>query len=254
MKRFIVALFCVAAILPLAAEDTKPAASSDSAAPADAAYALGMLMGANVASNGLVDLDIASFAAGFKDGISGGQTKMTQAEAQAAVQTALQAAHDKKLAANLASGKAFLADNAKKTGVTVTASGLQYEVLTAGTGVKPTTSDTVKVNYEGRLLSGKVFDSSYQRGEPAVFPLANIIPGWIEALQLMPVGSKYRVYLPSELAYGEQGAGDVIEPNTVLVFDIELLEIQPPEAPAAPDSSAAPADQPAATSSDTSKK
>lgn len=247
MKRIIVALLCVAALLPLAAEDTKPAASSASpaVAPSDAAYALGMLMGANAASNGLADLDVASFAAGFKDGLTGSQTKMSQADAQAAVQAALQAAHDRKLAANLAAGKAFLADNAKKAGVSVTASGLEYEVLTAGAGVKPTASDTVKVNYEGRLLSGKVFDSSYQRGEPAVFPLANIIPGWIEALQLMPVGSKYRVYLPSELAYGEQGAGDVIEPNSVLVFDIELIAIQPPEAPA---------DQPAAAPSDAGTK
>jgi FKBP-type peptidyl-prolyl cis-trans isomerase len=243
MKRLAIIACCLTILLPLAAQDQKPAAPETPAAPAapaDPSYALGMLLGANIKSNGLADIVLDDFMAGFKAGISGGETKMSQAEAQSAVQAALGAAKEKKSAANLAAGKAFLAENGKKAGVTVTASGLQYEVITAGTGAKPSASDTVKVNYEGKLIDGKVFDSSYQRGEPATFPLSNIIPGWTEGLQLMQVGSKYRFYLPPELAYGEQGAGDTIEPNSVLVFDIELLSIETPAAP-----TPAPADAPA---------
>ncbi|MEW6078597.1 MAG: FKBP-type peptidyl-prolyl cis-trans isomerase [Thermodesulfobacteriota bacterium] len=127
--------------------------------------------------------------------------------------------------ANLAAGKAFLEKNAKKEGVTTTASGLQYMVVTKGTGPIPAASDTVKVNYEGTTIDGKVFDSSYKRNEPATFPVANVIPGWTEALQLMPVGSKYKLFIPTELAYGPQGMGQQIEPNATLVFDVELLEI-----------------------------
>lgn len=135
--------------------------------------------------------------------------------------------------ANLTAGKAFLEKNAKKEGVTTTASGLQYMVVTKGTGPVPAATDTVKVNYEGTTIDGKVFDSSYKRNEPATFPVANVIPGWTEAMQLMPVGSKYKLFIPTELAYGPQGMGQQIEPNATLVFDVELLEIvkQDPKAP-----------------------
>lgn len=253
MKRLAIIVCCLAIVLPLAAQDQKSAApaAAPAAVPADPSYALGMLLGANIKSNGITEVKLDDFIAGFKAGISGGQTKISQAEAQAAVQAALSAAKDKKSAANLAAGKAFLDANGKKAGVKVTASGLQYEVLTAGTGAKPTASDTVKVNYEGKLIDGKVFDSSYERGEPVTFPLANIIPGWTEGLQLMQVGSKYRLYLPPELAYGDQGAGDTIEPNSVLVFDVELLSIEP-AATATP--SPAPADAPAEAPAETPKK
>ena len=125
-----------------------------------------------------------------------------------------------------AAGRAYLSANKGKPGVHTTASGLQYEVLTEGTGPRPAASDTVAVHYEGKLLDGTVFDSSIARGQPAVFPLNRVIPGWTEGVQLMPTGSKYRFTIPSELAYGTSGAGDVIPPNAVLVFDIELLAIK----------------------------
>lgn len=127
---------------------------------------------------------------------------------------------------NLAEGAAFLAENAKKPGVIVLPSGLQYRVITEGTGKKPTAASTVKTNYAGRLLDGTEFDSSYKHGQAAVFPCNGVIPGWTEALQLMKVGSKWELFIPSNLAYGEQGAGNVIPPNATLIFQIELLEIQ----------------------------
>lgn len=127
---------------------------------------------------------------------------------------------------NITDGMNFLAENANKPGVVTLPSGLQYKVITAGNGKKPSASATVKTHYRGRLLDGTEFDSSYKRNEPAVFPVSGVIPGWIEALQLMPVGSKWELYIPANLAYGEQGAGNVIPPNAVLIFEIELLEIQ----------------------------
>ena len=126
--------------------------------------------------------------------------------------------------------KDFLTENAKKEGIVVTPSGLQYKVIRMGNGAKPTADDKVKVQYEGKTIDGKVFDSSYQRGEPIIFPLSNVIKGWVEGIQLMPVGSKFMFYIPSELAYGEQGAGGgAIEPNSTLIFEVELLEINPKE-------------------------
>ncbi|WP_262965984.1 FKBP-type peptidyl-prolyl cis-trans isomerase [Methylobacter psychrophilus] len=128
---------------------------------------------------------------------------------------------------NKAAGIAFLAENAKKANIVTTASGLQYEVLTPGTGtVSPSATETVKVHYKGTTLDGKEFDSSYSRGEPISFPLNRVIPGWTEGVQLMTEGAKYRFYIPSELAYGEQGAGGSIGPNSTLIFDVELLKIQ----------------------------
>ncbi len=123
-------------------------------------------------------------------------------------------------------GKKFLEENAKKDGITTTATGLQYEVLREGTGPKPGATSTVEVHYEGRLLSGKVFDSSYQRKETISFPLNGVIPGWTEGLQLMATGAKYRLYIPSELAYGSRGAGADIPPNAALIFDVELISIR----------------------------
>ena len=122
-------------------------------------------------------------------------------------------------------GKAFLEANRKRTGVITLASGLQYEVMTSGTGVVPTSTDTVKVHYHGTLIDGNVFDSSVSRGEPATFGVTQVISGWVEALQLMPVGSKWKLFIPSELAYGAQGAGQAIPPHTALIFEVELLDI-----------------------------
>lgn len=126
----------------------------------------------------------------------------------------------------LAKGEKFLEDNAKKEGVTVTASGLQYKVLTEGTGKSPSATDTVLVHYEGTLIDGKVFDSSYKRGEPIEFPLNGVIAGWTEGVQLMKEGAKHRLYLPSKLAYGQRGAGRDIGPNEALIFDVELLKVR----------------------------
>ncbi|MEN3940355.1 FKBP-type peptidyl-prolyl cis-trans isomerase [Prosthecobacter sp. SYSU 5D2] len=126
----------------------------------------------------------------------------------------------------LAKGEKFLEDNAKKDGVTVTASGLQYKVITEGTGKSPSATDTVLVHYEGTLIDGKVFDSSYKRGEPIEFPLNRVIAGWTEGVQLMKEGAKHRLYLPSKLAYGKQGAGRDIGPNEALIFDVELLKVR----------------------------
>src|SRR5262249_48357535 len=128
---------------------------------------------------------------------------------------------------NLAAAKAYLAENGKKAGVTTTPSGLEYEVLVAGTGPKPTLSDTVTTHYTGTLVNGTLLDSSFERGQPATFPVNGVIPGWVEALQLMPAGSKWRIVIPPELAYKERGAGNRIGPNEALIFEVELLSINP---------------------------
>lgn len=214
MKKLFVLAICVALAAPLLAQGQP-----------DVSYSLGMIIATNMKSSNL-KIDADSFMQGVKDVLSGKATKYTEAQAQAAVQAALQAAAAQKGNDNLAEGKAFLETNGKKPGITTTASGLQYEVLVAGTGPKPKATDTVKVNYEGKLLDGTVFDSSIVRNAPATFPLSGVIRGWTEGVQLMPVGSKYRFYVPSELAYGQQGAGNAIAPNAVLIFEIELLSIE----------------------------
>jgi FKBP-type peptidyl-prolyl cis-trans isomerase len=249
MKKFLVVIACIAFAAALFAEDQKPAApgpAAPAAAPevqADLSYSLGMLFGQNLKNAGLkVNPD--SFVAGVNDVQNGNTPKYTDAQAQAAVQAAVMALQQKKSADNLAAGTAFLDGNKKKAGVKVTDSGLQYEVITLGKGPKPKSDDTVKVQYEGKLLSGNVFDSSIQRGEPAVFPIDGVIPGWTEGLQLMPVGSKYRLFIPSSLAYGEKGAGNVIEPNSVLIFEVELISIEPKEQPEQPGQPGQPGQQP----------
>lgn len=220
MKRTTIAVlaFALAAALPLAAQ-------TEAAAPAgDPSYALGMLLAGNIKSAGLA-VNYDDFLSGMKDVLEGSGGKLTEAQAQAVVQAAVQAASARKAGESQARGLAFLAANRDKPGVTVTASGLQYEVLSLGTGAMPLATDTVTVNYEGRLIDGTVFDSSYARGEPATFRLDEVIPGWTEGVQLMPAGSKYRFYIPPELAYGSRGAGGVIGPNEVLVFDVELISV-----------------------------
>ncbi|MBN7819149.1 FKBP-type peptidyl-prolyl cis-trans isomerase [Bowmanella yangjiangensis] len=168
---------------------------------------------------------------GFKDAL-GGDSKLEQQQIQT-VLTALdalvnekqQAKQEEMAASNIEAGKAFLAENAKREGVTVTESGLQYEVLTQGEGASPKAEDTVRVHYQGNLLDGTEFDSSYKRGEPAVFPLNRVISGWTEGVQLMKVGSKFKFFIPSELAYGKRSTG-AITPNSTLVFEVELLGIE----------------------------
>jgi FKBP-type peptidyl-prolyl cis-trans isomerase FklB len=194
-------------------------------------YAMGMDLASQLKSRA-VDVDPAIFARGMQDALAG-KTVMTDADAKviiaelqksivAKMQAEAKAAGEK----NKAEGEAFLAANKAKEGVVTLPSGLQYKVVTTGTGPKPTAEQSVVCNYRGTLLNGKEFDSSYSRGQPATFPLKNVIRGWTEVLQLMPVGSKWQVFVPSSLAYGERGAGPDIGPNATLVFEIELVAIK----------------------------
>lgn len=201
-------------------------------------YSFGYLMG-DGNKDSVDDLQLDAFFAGFRDAYLAKNPSISKAQMQQALldyQKRKEAEFAKKIevmaSQNLAKEKAFLISNAKKAGVKTTASGLQYEVLKQGTGKSPTAKDKVKVHYEGRLLDGTVFDSSYKRGEPVTFPLDQVIKGWIEGLQLMKEGSKYRLFVPSNLAYGEAGNSD-IEPNTMLIFEVELLEVNPKQDPTA---------------------
>ena len=199
-------------------------------------YALGMSMGAQIGGNlkrQSVDVDWNIVAEGLKDEAAGGKIRLTQEEAQAVlgeVQAEVAKQRQEKMeqaaAANKTEGEAFLAANKSKEGVVALPSGLQYKILTAGTGQKPMATDTVVCNYRGTLINGTEFDSSYKRGQPATFALNQVIKGWTEALQLMPVGSKWQLYIPSNLGYGEQGGpGGAIGPSVTLIFDVELLSI-----------------------------
>ena len=195
-------------------------------------YSLGIILGERI-QNDFGDLDPNFVLEGLKDSKDPNSWKLDRPAINQAVQdaqTRIRAQQEQQVEAmaeaNLKSGEAFLAENAKKDGVTVTASGLQYRVITEGAGDAPKATDTVKVHYEGRLISGDIFDSSIARGEPVSFPLNGVIPGWSEGVQLMKVGSKFEFTIPSALAYGPSGTGP-IPPNSVLVFDVELLEINP---------------------------
>ena len=216
---------------------TAPAAKS-AAAPALAtekekfSYALGMNIGTGY-KVGLekqgVEVDPSLLSQGVKDALSGAKTLLTEDEAKAVLnekQTELKKQREEKAKKAVAEGEAFLAANKSKEGVVTLPSGLQYKILTAGTGPKPTASDTVKCNYRGTLIDGKEFDSSYKSGQPATFGVGQVIKGWTEALLLMPVGSKWQLFIPSNLAYGERGAGSEIGPNATLIFEVELLSIE----------------------------
>ena len=201
-----------------------------------ASYAIGANIGRGMKKDG-VQIDSRVLSRGISDALAGRKLAMTDEEMQAAL-TTLQAEVRKKLeaeaaaaaAANKAAGDQFLAANKTKEGVVTLPSGLQYKILKAGTGPKPTAADQVECNYKGTLVDGTEFDSSYKRGQPATFPVGQVIKGWTEALQLMPVGSKWELFVPSNLAYGERGAGqrgaDVIGPNSTLIFEVELLSIK----------------------------
>lgn len=214
-----------------------------------AAYALGLRVGADLREKE-AKLSPEMFALGFKDGLENAQPKLSaeeQSQALAEFSRQMQARQLAKLKElsdkNLAEGQAFLKANQAKPGVKTTASGLQYKVLTAGKGKTPKTSDTVTVNYRGRLIDGTVFDDSYQRGQPSSFDLSGIIRGWQEALQLMKEGDRWEIYLPADLAFGPQGAGPQIGPNATLVFEVELVKVEPKidQSEAAPAKSAKPA-------------
>ncbi|MDR1103017.1 MAG: FKBP-type peptidyl-prolyl cis-trans isomerase [Tannerella sp.] len=190
-------------------------------------YGTGLGSGLETFPGGPANVD--ALIAGFITAVKGdtGSLKMRAESAQAFMQQYFMAEQAKEGEVTKAEGDAFLAANKSGEGVITTESGLQYRVLTEGTGAKPTLEDQVKVHYTGKLLDGTVFDSSIQRGEPATFGLTGVVQGWTEVLQIMPVGSKYQVWIPSELAYGPQGRGQVIKPNSVLEFEMELLEIVP---------------------------
>lgn len=196
-------------------------------------YALGIGIGSQLAGMGAKELNIDDFAQAIKDVISGSELKVDNAEAQTLVQNFFQEQEAKQQAvaaeagkAAKAAGEAFLAENGKKDGVVTLPSGLQYQVLKEGNGKKPSATDQVVCHYEGTLIDGTVFDSSYQRNQPATFGLNQVIPGWTEGVQLMQEGAKYRFFIPYNLAYGERGAGAQIPPFAALVFDVELKEVK----------------------------
>jgi len=194
-----------------------------------ASYSIGLNIGSNIKRQG-VDLNADAMMAGMKDALSGKKPLLNEGEVREAMTSLEKDMQQKQAAAaqkNTAEGEKFLAENKTKPGVKTTASGLQYTVEKEGKGAQPKASDTVTVNYRGRLIDGTEFDSSYKRGQPATFPVSGVIRGWTEALQLMKAGSKYQLFIPASLAYGERGAGRDIGPNSTLIFDVELLDVKP---------------------------
>lgn len=188
-------------------------------------YALGVSLGNNLKNSGFDGLDYQKLSDGIKHVIQNEKLEMSIQEAQTIINDYFQQLQEKAFEQNIQEGKTFLVENAKRAEVKTTASGLQYEIIKEGNGQTPAASDRVKVHYHGTLINGNVFDSSVSRGEPATFGVTQVIQGWVEALQLMPVGSKWKLYIPSELAYGAQGAGQSIAPHTTLIFEVELLDI-----------------------------
>jgi FKBP-type peptidyl-prolyl cis-trans isomerase FklB len=188
-------------------------------------YALGLSLGNNLLSSGVTALDTTKLAKGIQDVLEQKQPEISYEEAQAIINDFFQSLQAKMSEKAQGEGKIFLEENAKRTEVVTLASGLQYEIMTKGVGAIPKASDSVKVHYHGTLIDGNVFDSSVSRGEPATFGVTQVISGWVEALQLMPVGSKWKLFIPSELAYGAQGAGQSIAPHSTLIFEVELLDI-----------------------------
>ena len=189
-------------------------------------YAIGLSMGQNLMGSGVTSLEYADLAAGIKDVLEKNQPQISYQEAQQVLGKFFSELEQKIAGEAKAAGEAFLAENAKREGVKVTESGLQYEVIEATIGQKPKVTDKVRVHYEGTLIDGTVFDSSYKRGESITFGLNQVIKGWTEGLQLMSIGSKYKLYLPYQLAYGERGAGANIPPYAALIFTVELLGIE----------------------------
>lgn len=234
MLRVLACAACFSALLGnLQAQSDDPATESQEFQSLEerVSYAIGLNIGRNLQREG-IEVDPALLAEGIRDVLSGADPKLTDEQIDAALteyQTQLRermaARREADAASNEEAGAAFLRENADREGVVTLPSGLQYEIVSAGDGAQPTAADRVQVHYAGTLIDGTQFDSSYDRGEPAEFGVGEVIPGWTEILQLMPVGSKWKVYIPSELGYGQRGAGDKIGPNAVLVFEIELLQI-----------------------------
>jgi len=224
-------MFCMSSAAAFAAEETAVLKDQKE----KASYVLGMDVGNTLKRQGL-EVDMDTFAKGISDAVQGKKSLLSEEETKATVAALRQEmmtkqAEERKKAGekNKKEGEAFLEANAKKEGVKVLPSGLQYKVITEGTGKTPKATDTVTVNYKGTLIDGTEFDSSYKRGQPASFPVNGVIAGWTEALQLMKEGSKWQLFIPSKLAYGENGAGPLIGPNAVLVFEVELMSVGAPE-------------------------
>lgn len=227
MKKVLLTLTLSSLLAAPVMADTTPKTEEDRLS-----YSLGLIMGQRLQQD-FENLDVDMLAQAIKDTYAG-DLKMTEAEVRETMQAfqqkkmlEQQEAQAKAAEANLKAGQKFMKENGKKKGVVTTESGLQYQVLTAGSGAKPALTDQVKVHYEGKLLNGEVFDSSYKRGEPVTFGLNQVIPGWQEGLQLMSVGSKWKIFIPSDLAYGPGGTGGPIGPNETLIFEVELLDINP---------------------------
>ena len=189
-------------------------------------YAIGLGIGQNLLSMGAKGIAVDDFAQAIKDVLEGNQTAISHTEARDIVNKYFAELEEKMNAANIEAGKKFLEENKKREGVVTLPSGLQYEVITAGNvGHYAKATDQVQCHYEGTLIDGTLFDSSIKRGQPATFGVNQVIPGWVEALQLMPEGAKWKLYIPSDLAYGAQGAGEMIPPHSTLVFEVELQKI-----------------------------
>ncbi len=188
-------------------------------------YSIGLGIGQNLLGMGTRDLNVDDFAQAIKDVLSGNPTAISHTEARQIVNQYFEKLEAEMNAQNIEMGKKFLEENGKKENIVTLPSGLQYEVIKEGNGRKPKATDKVKCHYEGTLIDGTLFDSSVKRGQPAVFGVTQVIAGWVEALQLMSEGSKWRLFIPSELAYGAQGAGEMIPPHSTLIFEVELLEV-----------------------------
>lgn len=188
-------------------------------------YAIGLGIGQNLSGMGAQGISVEDFAQAIKDVLEDNPTAISHQEAREIVNKYFEELESKMSASSIEQGESFLAENGKKAHVVTLSSGLQYEVITEGNGKLAKATDQVKCHYEGTLIDGTLFDSSVQRGEPATFGVSQVIPGWVEALQLMPEGSKWKLYIPSNLAYGERGAGEMIPPHSTLIFEVELIEV-----------------------------
>ncbi|MFP8488233.1 FKBP-type peptidyl-prolyl cis-trans isomerase [Gracilimonas sp. Q87] len=230
-KLSLAVLLCSAIVITGCNQDMDDNGEADLSSEIDSvSYALGFQNGTFLAREGITDIDMSNYAAGLSNGLGSEEGALTQDEVYAVVNRYVQQLNEERSTQNTEEGTSFLEENKNKEDVMVTDSGLQYKVLEEGEGESPSTENIVRVNYEGRLIDGEVFDSSYDRGQPAEFPLNQVIPGWTEGVQLMREGATYEFYIPSELAYGARPPqGSPIGPNETLIFKVELLEVK--EAP-----------------------
>ena len=218
MKKIVLSLILIMGITSINAQNLNTEMEKVS-------YSLGVNVAKSVKNQGLTSIDSEAIAQAFTDVFEGNELKISEQESNLILQDYFGKLAKEAQSANVEAGQKFLAENAKRDGVTTTATGLQYEVLAVGSGDSPKETDKVTVHYHGTLIDGTVFDSSVERGQPATFPVNGVIPGWVEALQLMKTGAKYKLYIPSNLAYGERGAGGSIGPNATLIFEVELISI-----------------------------